>query len=323
MESDQSFPKTPRVRAMSSWTDRDKPHFVVSFLDFLSAQKGHSPSSISAYSVDLSQFHAHLVRRNEPGLHQPGRVQRQHLYGFVRDLHRRNLSRRSIARKLASLRSFFRYCLRMAIIEENPADGVSNPRQKQEHPRFLNPEQAKSLLETNKDQSPRSRRDIALAELLYGSGLRISEALRLDLQDIETGRRIIRVRGKGRKQRIVPLTDKSLEHLNRYLETRQAFGPDPGETALFLGQRGKRLQRRQANRIISRLSKSSGIQETISPHTLRHSFATHLLEGGADLRSLQELLGHSRLSSTQRYTHLSLARLTLLYDESHPRSGKK
>ena len=308
---------------MTSWTDRDWPHCVASFLDFLSAQKGHSPSSISGYSVDLAQFHAHLVRHNESGLHQPERVRRKHIYGFVRDLHRRNLSRRSIARKLASLRSFFRYCLRMGLIQENPADGVANPRQKQEHPRFLNPEQAKSLLEASDDQSPRSRRDLALAELLYGSGLRISEALDLDLEDIEPGRGILRVRGKGRKQRIVPLTAKSLDRLKAYLDMRQAFGPEPGETALFLGQRGKRLQRRQANRIISRLSTSSGIQETISPHTLRHSFATHLLEGGADLRSLQELLGHSRLSSTQRYTHLSLARLTHLYDASHPRSGKK
>ncbi|MCF8085461.1 MAG: tyrosine recombinase XerC [Desulfohalobiaceae bacterium] len=308
---------------MPQWTDRDTPHSVASFLDFLSAQKGHSPSSITAYSVDLAQFHAHLVRHNESGLHQPGRIQRKHLYGFVRDMHRKRLSRRSIARKLASLRSFFRYCLRTGIIEENPADGVSNPRQKQEHPRFLNPEQANAMLEAEEDQSPRSRRDLALAELLYGSGLRISEALDLDLEDIEPGRGIIRVRGKGRKQRIVPLTDKSLDRLKSYLDIRQAFRPDPGETALFLGQRGKRLQRRQANRIISRLSTSSGIQESISPHTLRHSFATHLLEGGADLRSLQELLGHSRLSSTQRYTHLSLARLTHLYDETHPRSGKK
>jgi integrase/recombinase XerC len=307
---------------MPSRPDRDTPHYVASFLDFLSAQKGHSSSSISAYRVDLAQFHAHLLRDNELGLHQPGGIHRRDLYGFVRDLHRKNLSRRSIARKLASLRSFFRYCLRTGIIEENPADGVTNPRQSHEHPRFLNPEQADSLLEAAEDQSPRSRRDLALAELLYGSGLRISEALALDLGDLEPNRGVLLVRGKGRKQRIAPLTGKSLQRLKAYLDVRQAFGPAPDETALFLGQRGKRLQRRQANRIISRLSRSCGIQESISPHTLRHSFATHLLEGGADLRSLQELLGHSRLSSTQRYTHLSLARLTHLYDESHPRSDK-
>lgn len=304
-------------------TNQDRPGPVRSFLDFLSAQKGLSQSSVAAYSTDLDQFRTHLLYREEFDLNRPDRIQRKHLYGFVRELHRRDLSRRSIARKLASLRSFFRYCLRMGLIEDDPSQGVSNPRQKQEHPRFLNPEQAQSLLETDQERDPRSRRDLALAELLYGSGLRISEALELDLGDLEPRKGIIRVRGKGNKQRIVPLTEKSLSRLQAYLEIRRAFDPDPGETALFLGQRGKRLQRRQANRIIARLAQSAGVQETISPHTLRHSFATHLLEGGADLRSVQELLGHSRLSSTQRYTHLSLTRLTRLYDKTHPRSGNK
>jgi integrase/recombinase XerC len=308
---------------MAPKTDRETPQTVQAFLDYLSAQKGFSPSSVAAYSVDLGQLQEYLVQRIGVGLEEPGRIDRKHLHGFVRDLHRRNMSRRSIARKLSGARSFFRYCQRTGLMDRDPSAGLSNPRQKHQHPRFLNPEQAKSLLDGESDPSPKSRRDLALAELLYGSGLRISEALDLDLEDIEPGRRIIRVRGKGKKQRLVPLTDRSLDCLKAYLEIRQAFSPDPGETALFLGQKGRRLQRRQANRIISRLSRSAGVQEGISPHTLRHSFATHLLEGGADLRSLQELLGHSRLSSTQRYTHLSLARLTRLYDEAHPRSGKK
>ncbi|MEF8823725.1 MAG: tyrosine recombinase XerC [Desulfohalobiaceae bacterium] len=308
---------------MSSDTAQDRPGPVRSFLDFLTAQKGLSQSSVAAYSTDLAQFRGHLLHREEFDLDRPDRIQRKHLYGFIRELHRRGLSRRSIARKLASLRSFFRYCLRTGLIEEDPSQGVSNPRQKQEHPRFLNPEQAQSLLETDQERDPRNRRDLALAELLYGSGLRISEALGLELGDLEPGKGVLRVRGKGNKQRIVPLTEKSLSRLRAYLEVRQAFEPKPGETALFLGQRGKRLQRRQANRIIAQLAQSAGVLESISPHTLRHSFATHLLEGGADLRSVQELLGHSRLSSTQRYTHLSLTRLTRLYDKTHPRSGNK
>lgn len=308
---------------MSSETFQDRPGPLQSFLDFLSAQKGLSASSVSAYSTDLAQFRAHLLHREEFDLDRPDRIQRKHLYGFVRELHRKDLSRRSIARKLASLRSFFRYCLRLGLIQDDPSRGVSNPRQKQEHPRFLNPEQAQSLLETDQERDPLSLRDSALAELLYGSGLRISEALGLDLGDLEPGKGILRVRGKGNKQRIVPLTEKCLSRLSAYLEVRRALGPDPGETALFLGQRGKRLQRRQAHRIIARLGQSAGVQESISPHTLRHSFATHLLEGGADLRSVQELLGHSRLSSTQRYTHLSLTQLTRLYDKTHPRSGNK
>ena len=308
---------------MSSDTAQDRPGPVRSFLDFLSAQKGLSQSSVAAYSTDLDQFRAHLLHREEFDLDRPDRIHRRHLYGFVRELHRRGLSRRSIARKLASLRGFFRYCLRTGLIEDDPSQGVSNPRQKQEHPRFLNPEQAQSLLERDQELDPRNRRDLALAELLYGSGLRVSEALGLELGDLEPGKGILRVRGKGNKQRIVPLTEKSLSRLRAYLEVRQALGPKTGETALFLGQRGKRLQRRQANRIIAQLGQSAGVQESISPHTLRHSFATHLLEGGADLRSVQELLGHSRLSSTQRYTHLSLTRLTRLYDKTHPRSGNK
>ncbi len=308
---------------MPSWKDGEKPGAIQSFLDYLLAQKGYSSSSISAYNTDLNQFNAYLLRRAALDLGVPDRVGRSHIHGFIRDLHRKGLSRRSVARKLASLRSFFRHCLRTGLVQTDPAAGVSNPRQKQQHPRFLNPDQAKSLLENEEGQAPCSRRDLALAELLYGSGLRISEALGLDLEDIEPGRGILRVRGKGGKERLVPLTDTCIKRLKAYLDVRLAFQPAPGETALFLGQRGKRLQRRQANRIISGLSQSAGIQESISPHILRHSFATHLLEGGADLRSVQELLGHSRLSSTQRYTHLSLARLSQLYDDTHPRSGKK
>ncbi|MCF8029646.1 MAG: tyrosine recombinase XerC [Desulfohalobiaceae bacterium] len=301
----------------------NEPQAVQSFLDFLSAQKGLSPSSLSAYGLDLAQFRDYLRQQDEPDLHHPHRIRRKHIYGFIRDLHRKRLSRRSIGRKLSSLRSFFRYCRRNELISEDPSSGVPNPRQKQPQPRFLNPDQAKALLDSDVEPDPRSQRDLALSELLYGSGLRISEALGLDLGDVDPGRGILRVQGKGKKERLVPLTNKSLERLRAYLEIRQAFGPDSGETALFLGQRGKRLQRRQANRIISRLSSSAGVQESISPHTLRHSFATHLLEGGADLRSVQELLGHARLSATQRYTHLSLARLTRIYDDTHPRSGNK
>ena len=166
-------------------------------------------------------------------------------------------------------------------------------------------------------------RDMALLELLYGSGLRISEALGLDVGDLRPSTGHVLVTGKGGKDRIVPLSDTSMKVLSRWLAVRENVPPVHGECAVFLGRRGKRLDRRQAARILDAHAEQAGIQQHISPHDLRHSFATHLLEGGADLRAVQELLGHSRISTTQRYTHLNLDALTRIYDESHPLAGKK
>ena len=301
--------------------ESERPEPVRSFLDSIAARKGLASSTQAAYDLDLLQLQEHLQQGAGLDLSDPSKVTRKHLYGFIRDLHRRGKSRRTIARKLASVRSFLRYCLRTGRIHSDPSSGVKNPRQKRHHPRFLNPDQALALLDPDLEADPLLQRDLALAELLYGSGLRITEALGLDLGDFDPARGDLRIRGKGGKERLVPLTRESHRRLCAYLQHRQAFSPDPGEMALFLGKRGGRLQRRQAHRIISRLARAAGLQESISPHTLRHSFATHLVESGADLRSVQELLGHSRLSTTQRYTHLSLARLANVYSSSHPRSG--
>jgi len=186
----------------------------------------------------------------------------------------------------------------------------------------LNTEQMFSLLDICSQLGPRELRDFALLELLYGSGIRISEALTLNVEDLDPGQAVVRVKGKGKKERIVPLTEQSRKILLSYLEQRGAFHPETGEKALFLGLRGKRLQRRQAYRIVGEICKRAGISQHVSPHQLRHSFATHMLEAGADLRAVQELLGHSRLSTTQGYTQLTMQKLIQTYEHSHPGSNK-
>jgi len=214
-------------------------------------------------------------------------------------------------------------CLKKKTLAKTPMEGIANPKQDRPHPKRLNVDQVQALLDSVRQRDPRAIRDLALAELLYGSGLRISEALGLDVDQVQIGDRVVRVLGKGGKERLAPLTEAGAQLLCLYLENRQAFVPDVREKAFFLGVKGKRLQRRQANRILAELSRRAGFPQSISPHTLRHSFATHLLEAGADLRSVQELLGHSRLSTTQRYTHLTMTQLMHVYDQAHPMAGKK
>lgn len=287
------------------------------------------------------------------GLHSPESVQRRHIQRFLADLHRMGTAKGSMSRKLSSLRAFFRFMMRLRLVKVDPIAGMHNPKQDHRHPKSLNVDQAFALLDGTpqprldpssdarqgvdgeQDHLPPQRRrksidpsivaalrtrDIALAELLYGSGLRISEALWLDVLDMDIRSGVVRVVGKGNKERLVPLSDTSREALQAWFALRLHIALDT-EKALFVGARGMRLNRRQANRIIEDLCKQVGLPQVISPHALRHSFATHLLEAGADLRSVQELLGHERLSTTQRYTHLTLAHLMQVYDKAHPRSS--
>ncbi len=295
---------------------------VKDFLAWLEVEKGYSPATVTAYGRDLEQLESFL-KRHGLSLKTPSAVQRDHLRGYLGEMHRRGLRRSTMARKLSAARSFFGYCRRRKLLRKDPSSGTSNPKQESRHPRALNVDQALSLMEASVEAGPRGCRDLALAELLYGSGLRISEALGLDVVDIDLGEGVTRVQGKGGKERIALLTRAARERLLRYLDVRGAFSPPPGQRALFLGMRGGRLQRREANRIVERLSRAAGLPQDVSPHTLRHSFATHMLESGADLRSVQELLGHSRLATTQRYTHLTLSRITTVYDQAHPRSFRR
>jgi integrase/recombinase XerC len=304
-----------------SLTD-DVPELVRNYLDYLRHERGYSLATVAGYGRDLAQFDRVLACQGMD-LGQPDRIGTKQIHAYLVELHRKGLARSSVARKLSSLRGYFKYLIVRKVIAHDPCEGVHNPRQLKPQPTFLNVDQAISLMQAKVQDGPQGLRDQALVELLYGSGLRISEALALDVDDVDPGRLFIKVAGKGGKERMVPLTAISLERLKAYLQVRTAFAPPLKEKALFLGQRGKRLSRRQATRIIKSLCVAAGLPQSVSPHALRHSFASHLLASGADLRSVQELLGHSRLGTTQRYTHLQLEQIMRVYDQAHPRSSSR
>ena len=305
----------------STGAKRNQPgELVQGFLAYLSVEKGYSDATIRSYGTDLEQFQDHLKTKKR-SLESPGRITRDHVRGFLAELHRRQLSKTSMGRKLSSLRAYFKYLMRHKQIFKDPMSGIRNPKQEKRHPQVLNVDQAVSLMEAAVEPDPEGLRDIALAEVLYGSGLRISEAIGLDMNDVDSD--LIRVVGKGNKERIVPLSDAAIKRIRRYMEQRHALLKDDySEQALFLSVRaGKRLDRRQANRVVAKLGKIAGLPKDVHPHMLRHSFATHMLEAGADLRSVQELLGHENLTTTQRYTHLDMQRIMQVYDQAHPRAG--
>lgn len=324
------------------------------FLAHLGMEKGYAEATVTAYGTDMDQFAAFLggmaegpVAPPRPAsivplpplsLDTPEYITKRHVQRFLAELHRQRTAKSSVARKLSALRAFFRFLLRLRRVTADPTAGVHNPKQEQRHPHALNVDQAFALLDERRqrkalatvhaghatDSEPGEAallaRDLALAELLYGSGLRVSEALGLDVLDADPASGVVRVMGKGGRERMSPLSDTARDALSAWLAVRHEVDEGRGEPALFLGARGGRLNRRQAARIIETLCLRAGLPQAISPHGLRHSFATHLLEAGADLRSVQELLGHARLSTTQRYTHLTLSRLVDVYDLAHPRS---
>lgn len=301
---------------------------IEAFLAWLAVQKGASEATQKAYAADLAQL-AVFLQEQGADLARPAEISRKHIQAFLAWLFRKGTAKSSMARKLAAARSFFRFLQRSGQVGENVAVSVRNPRQERHHPRALNVDETFALLDAPRADAPpdahKARllcRDLALAELLYGSGLRISEALGLDVDDVQLGTRVLRVMGKGSRERMTPLSDTSCSSLAAWLDERVRLAL-PEEQALFVGARGTRLNRREAARIIARLCRRAGLEVTVSPHSLRHSFATHLLIAGADLRSVQELLGHRRLTTTQRYTQVSLEHLVHAYDQAHPRSGKK
>ena len=300
---------------------------IENFLTWMAVQKGASEATKKAYGSDLRQLNGFL-REQRVSLEAPETVTRRHMQAYLAWLFQQGDAKSSMSRKLAAARSFFRYQQRQGRVSDNVAAQVRNPRQEKRHPRALNVDEAFALLDTPcspgiqiPEEMRRLRRDLALAELLYGSGLRISEALGLNVEDVQMTCRVLRVFGKGSRERLAPLSDTSFESLVAWLEERP-FMASPEEKALFVGMRGARLNRREAERIIERLCRRAGLDFIVSPHSLRHSFATHLLMAGADLRSVQELLGHKRLTTTQRYTQVSLEHLVDVYDKAHPRTAK-
>lgn len=276
-----------------------------------------SEHTIKNYQSDLLQFFQFAAR--EMGTKEEDLdlgavdiyVVRSYL-GFLTD---QGLMRKSIARKLAALRSFFKYLCREGILEASPVQRIATPKMDRRLPEFLYVDQMEQLLNSPDNTTFLGKRDQLLLELLYGSGLRVSELVGLNRQDIDMDNGLMRVRGKGSKERIVPLTHPAVQALEVYLAERT-----DNERALLVNYRGTRLSDRSVRRILDRLMKQTGLDRHIHPHMLRHSFATHLLDGGADLRSVQELLGHAKLSSTQIYTHLTRERLKEVYMQAHPRA---
>jgi integrase/recombinase XerC len=284
-------------------------------------ERNLSPHTRRAYRQDLEEFHRFLaedpsIDRNKASILQ---VDQLLLRRYLALLHRKD-RRTTIARKLSALRTFFAYLVREGVLDTNPGDLVATPRQEKYLPKVLTVDEAFALMERGPSAGLLACRDKAIVEMLYSCGLRIGELAGLDVGHVDWGERLVRVRGKGGKERLVPIGGKAREALQRYLELRGM--PDEREP-LFLNFRGGRLSARSMERHFKRQLLQAGILKEATPHALRHSFATHLLDGGADLRAIQELLGHASLSTTQKYTQVSIDRLMEVYDKAHPRGKKK
>jgi integrase/recombinase XerC len=318
--------KTLRGRSAASLEN-----FSNCFLDYLRLNRNASKHTTRAYAGDLKQFLefcAVFLKRSCAHL-RPKDFDHILIRAFLAELYRRGTSRRSSGRKLATLRTFSRYLRREGVLEGDPGALVGMPRTEQRIPAHLGVEEMEALLNMPNLTEPLGRRDSAIMELFYASGLRLSELVGLDLAEVDLSTRLVRVLGKGGKQRIVPFNKNSEKAIRAYLPDRQCLlaqgksrgvGKGSHVKALFLNYRGGRISTRSVDRLVRKYVARSGAQPGIGPHALRHSFATHLLERGADLRAIQELLGHVRLSTTQRYTHVNAAQLLGVYKRTHPRA---
>lgn len=286
------------------------------FLRHLERERNASPNTIRAYAEDLAQLADYLGR--ELGREaRPEDADHLLIRGFLAELHRRGLKKSSSARKLAGLRTFFRWLCREGRLETNPARTLATPRREKRIPSVLDEAQVASLLEVPGEglEPVRAR---AVLELLYATGIRSAELVGLDVGEVDLGARMVRVLGKGRKERVVLFGVRAREALSRWLAERALLRPRTD--ALFLNARGGRLSDRSVRSLVARRVKQVALARRCSPHTLRHSFATHLLTRGADLRAIQELLGHASLSTTQRYTHVDTRHLLEVYRKAHPRA---
>lgn len=316
------------------------------FLRFLRLNRNASVHTVRAYDSDLTQFLANVASAAgmKVGELRPAALDREAIRRFVGELHQRGQSRATAARKLAAVRTFLRYLRRESIIDDDPGALVPTPKREVRMPAHLSEDEMTALIVAAAEDTPLGRRDRAILELFYASGLRLSEVAGLDLEDVNLGARMARVLGKGGKQRLVPFNTSTVNAIRAYLEGREQLvrnGPPEGgyyvrerevrrgdvrqrkrdrRAPLFVNYRGGRLTVRSIDRLVRRYVAASSARAGISPHALRHSFATHLLQRGADLRAIQELLGHVRLSTTERYTHVNAAQLLDVYRKSHPRA---
>lgn len=297
------------------------------FVDALTAEKGYSDSTCRSYRLDISEFFnilqdgwpAGTQEDSATGLPAPDTVTGIQVRYWLGILHKRN-KKVTIARKLSALRTFFKFLIKQGIVDQNPAAAVATPKQEKKIPTYLPVDDIFRLLDSIETQTLLKARNRAMFETLYSCGIRVSELTNLDVADINRSAAVIRVTGKGNRERLVPIGRKALGAINDYrrrLKQEQPAAKQDG--ALFLNKNGGRLTTRSVARILEKIALECGLATPISPHGLRHTFATHMLDAGADLRAIQELLGHQSLATTQKYTHVSIDRLLETYDKAHPR----
>jgi integrase/recombinase XerC len=297
------------------------------YVNYLQYERNASPHTVRNYRSDLLQFRDYLAEGRATARVDVRSVDALRIRGFLGVLFEKQEKKSSIARKLSAVRAFFKFLRREGVLAENPSAIVSTPKQDKTLPRIMTEEEMNTFLdrvaEATKTGEPAMRRDRAMLELLYASGLRVSELVGLDLRSVNFGDGMVLVRGKGRKERIVPFGSKAKQALEDYLPVRQRILQErkkSGQQALFLNLRGERLTTRSVDRLVKKHVRQYGPAVKVSPHSLRHAFASHLLTEGADLRAIQEMLGHSSLSTTQKYTQVSIKQLIEVYDKTHPKA---
>ena len=300
-------------------------NYVDDFMVFLQVEKNASAKTIQSYQTDLFQMIDFVAAEKEVAVEKvkPEHVDHLLVRKFLAELQQRGLSRSTVARKLAALRTFFRFLCREEIITRNPLIEVSTPKVEKRLPHFLYQDDIRNLIEAPERNTPKGLRDRAILETLYATGIRVSELVNLDLLDIDLDTGYVRVMGKGSKERVVPLGNFAINALKTYLShgrTRLACRSQQAGNALFLNKAGERISVRSIRDVINKYVRKISIRQRVSPHTIRHSFATHLLDAGADLRSVQELLGHVKMSTTQIYTHVTREHLKEVYTKAHPRA---
>ncbi len=287
--------------------------YIDKFIAYLKIEKNASAHTIINYSVDLKDFGKFL---GDAPLEDVSYLVLRRYLAHMRGL---NYSKRTVARKLATLRSFFRFLYREGYLKTNPASSIATPKFEKKLPLFLDAGEAVKLVEAPSDKDLSGLRDRAILETLYSTGIRVSELVGLNVNNIDFIGGVVKVSGKGKKERLAPIGDKALRAIRNYL-TKRGLRKLADKKAVFLNKNGARLTDRSVRRVVGKYIKMVSLKEGISPHTLRHSFATHLLNRGADLRSVQELLGHMNLSTTQIYTHVTTKRLKEVYEKAHPRA---
>jgi len=298
---------------------------IANFLKSLASEKHYSIFTVSAYAIDLGQFVKFLQNSHSEIFNSTGveGITRRHIRAFLAYLSQQGLSRRSIGRKLAAVRSFFKFLIRNGVLSVNPAKGIQTPKYQKKLPAFLGIPEALRLLSLPDGHSPVGLRDRAILEIFYGTGIRLRELTNMDLDDINFSKGLIRIYGKGRKERLVPLGKNAAQTLQAYLEKRHLLlqnTPYHDRKAVFLSERGKRIPPRSVQQLVRKYLSMISEMSSLSPHLLRHTFATHLLEAGADLEAVKELLGHASLSTTQIYTHVTMETLKKIYRQAHPRA---